>query len=85
MSNLKFQNSKQQQQLSDENDVFHELEPKQNEVYWKVFFSDQKLFILEKIQANLIIIDARTKGVAKLGLKNNGSGQSLNEQVMGRP
>jgi len=84
MSNLKFQNSKQQQ-FSDENDIFHELEPKQNEVYWKVFFSDGKLFILEKIQANLLIIDAHTKGVAKLGLKNNGSGQSLNEQVMGPP
>ena len=79
MSTLKSQNSKH---LSDESDVFHELEPKQNEVYWKLFFSDGKLFILEKIQANLLIIDIRTKGISKLGLKNNGSGQSLNEQVI---
>ena len=78
MSNLKPQKSKQ---VSDEIDVFHELEPKQNEVYWKLFFSDGKLFILEKIQANLLIIDVQTKGISKLGLKNNGSGQSLNEQV----
>ena len=62
-------------------EVFHELEWKHNKNYWKLAYSDGKIFILEKSQADLHIIDVRTKGTAKMSLKNKAMGPRLIEQV----
>ena len=61
--------------------VFYELDSKHLEVYSKMFISDGKIFILEKREANLHIIDIRTKGVAKIFLKHYGMGHRFLEQV----
>ncbi len=46
-----------------------------------MIFSDGKVYILEKRQADLHIIDVRTKGLAKISLKNKAMGPRLIEQV----
>jgi hypothetical protein len=62
-------------------EVFHELEWKHHKNYWKIQYSDGKLYILEKSQADLHIIDVVTKSVAKISLKNKAMGPRLIEQV----
>ena len=62
-------------------EVFEELEWKPNRNFWKIVFSDGKIFLLDKSQADLHIIDVRTKGMAKVSLKNEAMGPRLIEQV----